>query len=86
MPDTQATQPNTATEPAFNGINGHAANGTTPLLGDANPLARLAGKYQDDPTWEEFMAILEENRRKDKEEINALLDAEEEAAKTKSRS
>ena len=42
-------------------------------------LAHLAGSMKDDPTWDDFIEIMAENRRKDQELFNEQLDLEEAA-------
>lgn len=56
-----------------NGTNGLGAHENTAT----HPWAQLIGSMKNDPTWDEYTAIMAENRRKDQEEFNARLDAEE---------
>ncbi len=34
---------------------------------EANPLARIAGSYKDDPFWDEFVQIMKDERQKELE-------------------
>ena len=54
-------------EASENGANS-VSSGTAP---EAHPLAHLAGKYNDDPIWDNFAQAMQETRRK--------MDAKEEA-------
>jgi hypothetical protein len=51
-----------------------------PNIQTDNPWLKIAGKYKDDPTWEEFQAYIQEYRRElDAEEATREEDAQEAA-------
>ena len=70
--------------PERNGIpapksNGSSANGQMPdesQLGENHPLAHLAGRYVNNPYWQDYLVALEvyrrEETRKDLEELDKL--------------
>ena len=49
--------------------NGHTSDAA---IEEARPLAHLAGKYNDEPIWDDFLQAMQEARRK--------MEAEDEAA------
>ncbi len=79
--ETQAAAPGPSSADAAKTNHRHNGNGTNGVGAHENtaahPWAHLIGSMKNDPTWDEYMAIMAENQRKDQEEFNAQLEVEE---------